>query len=348
MTTFFAIRPMVTFSVDDADMELLGDGRSFMDDILQPRTPKQWEQKRERAAADAKRQSELPADHYSKHNKQKVVELDDAEIAARVAKHVSKHEALSRSDAVVKFVDHYNDSLEDYVESEMRKEMREKKEKEAKGDATMAAKSGDEDDADTTIVLNSGRGINAYDLRVSMLSEGSSRSDVDSDGGESNYGNAGLIKETDLMREIVQMLTDGEGVGRDGYIKQVLTLPSGDDVGDSGEQVANALFHVDSNGRSAFSVDEAAAATKRLRSMKWLSAVKKRIPTTRFKITQASKSSAGVNHNFCNEQVYGNLNLLMVTGVVRLQGDVNVADGSGAQAAVSSSGADSSMSSHAT
>ena len=50
-------------------------------------------------------------------------------------------------------------------------------------------------------------------------------------------------------------------------------------------------------------------------------AVKRSLQTKRFELPQ---QSAAVSAHFCNESVYGNLNVLCVTGVVRLDPNADV------------------------
>jgi hypothetical protein len=45
-----------------------------------------------------------------------------------------------------------------------------------------------------------------------------------------------------------------------------------------------------------------------------IKAVQDRIQTTKFELPQTSERS--MQHLFCNEQVYGNMNLLMMTGML--------------------------------
>ena len=69
------------------------------------------------------------------------------------------------------------------------------------------------------------------------------------------------------------------------------------------------------------SAPEAARASEYLAASRFLDAVKRSLQTKRFELPQ---QSAAVSAHFCNESVYGNLNVLCVTGVVRLDPNADV------------------------
>ena len=64
-----------------------------------------------------------------------------------------------------------------------------------------------------------------------------------------------------------------------------------------------------------------AAEAYDIASSRFLDAVKRSLQTKRFELPQ---QSAAVSAHFCNESVYGNLNVLCVTGVVRLDPNADV------------------------
>ena len=88
-----------------------------------------------------------------------------------------------------------------------------------------------------------------------------------------------------------------------------------------GDDDGKSLFHLDASGATAFSAPEAARASEYLASSRFLDAVKRSLQTKRFELPQ---QSAAVSAHFCNESVYGNLNVLCVTGVVRLDPNADV------------------------
>ena len=75
------------------------------------------------------------------------------------------------------------------------------------------------------------------------------------------------------------------------------------------------LFHIDSLGNTCFTAAEAEAASAHIAAMELTDRVQACIPKTKFLLPQ---TNAGVVDAFCNCQVYGNLNILMVSGVVKL------------------------------
>ena len=108
----------------------------------------------------------------------------------------------------------------------------------------------------------------------------------------------------------------------DSFPKDLIYLPGGDDFGDGpgSAPVADdtqppALFHRDSHGMTCFSISEAAAASEHIAAMELDRRVQECLQRKRFELTQ---QSGAVQTFFCNESVYGNLNLLCVTGVVRM------------------------------
>ena len=76
-----------------------------------------------------------------------------------------------------------------------------------------------------------------------------------------------------------------------------------------------ALFHRDEHGKTCFTRDEAEEAQWRIACMRLEDRVKQCLQRKKFVLPQQSRNMID---GFCNESVYGTLNLLCVTGVVRL------------------------------
>jgi hypothetical protein len=76
------------------------------------------------------------------------------------------------------------------------------------------------------------------------------------------------------------------------------------------------LFHVDSSGRSCFSREEAARSMAYLKRIDLPERVRGAIATTPWHLPQKSRTQANVN--FCNESVYGELSVLLTSGVVKM------------------------------
>ena len=76
-----------------------------------------------------------------------------------------------------------------------------------------------------------------------------------------------------------------------------------------------ALFHRDEHGKTCFTRDEAEEARWRIACMRLEDRVKLCLQRKKFVLPQQSRNMID---GFCNESVYGTLNLLSVTGVVRL------------------------------
>ena len=81
------------------------------------------------------------------------------------------------------------------------------------------------------------------------------------------------------------------------------------------QEVECPYFHVDETGKSCFSKEEAARASRRIVEIDLVNQVQRKILTTNFVLPQVKKT---VDATFCNESVYGKMNFLMVTGLVRL------------------------------
>ena len=122
------------------------------------------------------------------------------------------------------------------------------------------------------------------------------------------------IKDTERRVSEFRAITDDSELwdACERIVKSLVYLPGGAVEGDDD---GKSLFHLDASGATAFSAPEAARASEYLASSRFLDAVKRSLQTKRFELPQ---QSAAVSAHFCNESVYGNLNVLCVTGVVRL------------------------------
>lgn len=78
----------------------------------------------------------------------------------------------------------------------------------------------------------------------------------------------------------------------------------------------SSYFHIDEAGKSCFNMSEAHKTIEYLRSIQFIQQVKMMVPTAKFHLPQ--KRDQSTRNFFCNEDVYGNFNLLMMTGVVKL------------------------------
>mmetsp|Transcript_60230 Transcript_60230/g.111664 ORF Transcript_60230/g.111664 Transcript_60230/m.111664 type:complete len:682 (+) Transcript_60230:90-2135(+) len=78
------------------------------------------------------------------------------------------------------------------------------------------------------------------------------------------------------------------------------------------------LFHVNAAGQSCFNKAEAAATVAHLKRIGFTGQIVNRLSQVPFELPQHSDER---HTTFCNEQVYGNVNILLVSGVVRLLPD---------------------------
>lgn len=91
------------------------------------------------------------------------------------------------------------------------------------------------------------------------------------------------------------------------------------------EDDGSSLFHRTHTGESCFTKEEAARTCKYLHSIKFVSRVTAALQDTNFELPQEYRE---IERFFCNETVYGKMNLLWVTGSVRLDPEaVNVVKG---------------------
>ena len=87
--------------------------------------------------------------------------------------------------------------------------------------------------------------------------------------------------------------------------------------GTSDAPSTSGLFHIDNDGKTCFSKDEAARATAFLGRIGLIELVKENIQKMRFQLPQQSVTHT-IDQHFCNENVYSTFNALEVNGVVRL------------------------------
>ena len=89
----------------------------------------------------------------------------------------------------------------------------------------------------------------------------------------------------------------------------------GDGNGEDAEDDGESLFHRDENGLVVFSRQEAKRASDYLAELELYDRVKASLQQTKFDLPQ---KMSHIDYHFCNESVYGNVNILWVTGAVRL------------------------------
>jgi len=75
------------------------------------------------------------------------------------------------------------------------------------------------------------------------------------------------------------------------------------------------MFHRNAEGKTCFSPAEAAAASAYIRDARVLTQVRSRIRHMAFQLPQ---QASNISATFCNECVYGRMNLVMVHGLLRL------------------------------
>ena len=89
------------------------------------------------------------------------------------------------------------------------------------------------------------------------------------------------------------------------------------EFGDSKEEgLGFPYFHIDSKNNTCFSAKESKLASMRIKEMGLMSRVLEQLNEIPFVLPQHTTHET--SEFFCNETVYGKLNLLMVTGVAKL------------------------------
>jgi hypothetical protein len=147
-------------------------------------------------------------------------------------------------------------------------------------------------------------------------------------------GNIYCATKPDLVSQIMEITMCGKdprkdyklNMGEQSFIQRRLpglavVLPEAPGPGSSADdssfnpRMTCPYFHVDSARKSCFSKEEAARASQRIVDIELVKQVQRQILTTDFVLPQVKKT---VDATFCNESVYGKMNFLMVTGLVRL------------------------------
>jgi small ubiquitin-related modifier len=81
-------------------------------------------------------------------------------------------------------------------------------------------------------------------------------------------------------------------------------------------QSGNQTFHLDADMKVCFTEAEAGRTCTLVKASNLVQEVQARIQTTKFELPQTETKS--IDHSFCNEQVYGKMNLLMMTGMLHV------------------------------
>merc|ERR1712046_164192 len=95
------------------------------------------------------------------------------------------------------------------------------------------------------------------------------------------------------------------------------TVPSRHDSREN----ASSFFHIDAANKTSFTPNQAAQTSAYLKSIMFIDQLKKQIGAVAWEFPQSSKSR---QETLCNERVYGHVNILMASGVVRLGDNCNV------------------------
>jgi hypothetical protein len=129
------------------------------------------------------------------------------------------------------------------------------------------------------------------------------------------------FRQQNMFQHVLNLTSGGGyqcgGDGHNNLPSHAVVLPGGADTNPEihGIPCYSPYFHVDSDGKACFSAAEAERACERAVSIKLVEQVKDAILSTDFVLRQ---SKSEVSDHFCNETVYGKVNILMVTGMVRL------------------------------
>jgi hypothetical protein len=78
---------------------------------------------------------------------------------------------------------------------------------------------------------------------------------------------------------------------------------------------SNMFFHINVDGQTCFTAEQAVFTSTYLKQILFIDQLKKQIKEVEWQFPQSSKSR---QETLCNERVYGHVNILMVSGVVRL------------------------------
>merc|ERR1719375_535864 len=85
------------------------------------------------------------------------------------------------------------------------------------------------------------------------------------------------------------------------------------------------LFHVNAQGRTAFTTLQAHAAASHLRDIFFIDQIKDRLNKVPWQFLQDSENRS---ETLCNERVYGHTIIMLVSGVVRLRSDLDLGESS--------------------
>uniref|UniRef100_A0A0G4G062 Uncharacterized protein n=1 Tax=Chromera velia CCMP2878 TaxID=1169474 RepID=A0A0G4G062_9ALVE len=123
-------------------------------------------------------------------------------------------------------------------------------------------------------------------------------------------------KNSNLLTSLFEQLSDRHSVLPK---ESVIVLPGGDTFESSASspssEDAPSLSHRDDKGKVCFTFEESKRMCERLEKTGFFGAVRRRIPSTPFRLPQ---ESVYTSHFFCNESVYLSFSVVEVTGVVDL------------------------------
>ena len=127
----------------------------------------------------------------------------------------------------------------------------------------------------------------------------------------------GLQSSRDIKSEIVDScLNEAYDMLKHGSSIKTVYLPGLDQDKQKEEEGSTSLFHRNEKGEVVFTEKEAERASDFIASIGMEERVKSALQTKRFVLPQ---QTSGVQAHFCNESVYGSLNVLWVCGVVRME-----------------------------
>ena len=127
----------------------------------------------------------------------------------------------------------------------------------------------------------------------------------------------GLQSSRDIKSEVVDScLNEAYNMLKHGSSIKTVYLPGLDQDGQKEEECSTSLFHRNEKGEVVFTEKEAERASDFISSIQMEERVKAALQRRRFVLPQ---QTSGVQAHFCNESVYGSLNVLWVCGVVRME-----------------------------
>jgi len=123
------------------------------------------------------------------------------------------------------------------------------------------------------------------------------------------------VEDSEVKDEVMQStFRESSGICRDD--KALTYLPGNTTEADTSISGQKSLFHRDAQNKIAFTSQEAELASQYVASMGLDQRVKAALQKKRFDLPQELGLVEG---SFCNENVYGKVNILWVTGVVRME-----------------------------